>query len=170
MQSHLHSQLIRYKQWADRGLYEVAADNFARLGARDATILVRILDHIHVVDRVFQHHLQGLPHDFDAPRSANLPDIRALADDALRVDGWYVGYVDTLTAHDLAEPLCFTFTSGKPARMTRSEIILHVCMHGTYHRGNAGLLLQTNGIAPPDDRLTDFLETADRRELAESLQ
>jgi uncharacterized damage-inducible protein DinB len=43
--------------------------------------------------------------------------------------------------------------------MTRGEIILHVCLHGTYHRRNAGIVLQ-NGIAPNDDRMTDFLEAA----------
>jgi uncharacterized damage-inducible protein DinB len=54
----------------------------------------------------------------------------------------------------------FVFTNGTSARMTRGEIILHVGLHGTYHRGNAGLLLQKNGIAPNDDRMTDFLEQA----------
>lgn len=44
--------------------------------------------------------------------------------------------------------------------MTRGEIILHVCLHGTYHRGNAGFLLQKNGIVPNNDRMTDFLEEA----------
>jgi len=26
--------------------------------------MLRILDHIHVVDRIFQQHLKGLPHTF----------------------------------------------------------------------------------------------------------
>lgn len=46
--------------------------------------------------------------------------------------------------------------------MRRGEIILHVCLHGSYHRGNAGIVLQKNGITPTDDRVTDFLETATR--------
>ena len=79
MNSHPYSHLIRYKQWADRGLYEAVAQNFGRLDAQDATILLRVLDHIHVVDRVFQHHLQGLPHAFCAPRSDVIPDIRKLS-------------------------------------------------------------------------------------------
>ena len=49
---------------------------------------------------------------------------------------------------------------GKPARMRRGEIILHVCLHGTYHRGNAGAVLQLKGITPSRDSLTDFLEDA----------
>jgi uncharacterized damage-inducible protein DinB len=38
-----------------------------------------------------------------------------------------------------------------------------VCLHGTYHRGNAGALLQLRGIRPSRDSVTDFL--ADTQEL-----
>jgi uncharacterized damage-inducible protein DinB len=155
-----YSDLIGYKQWADRELYEVVVQSLNRLSAQDATILLRVLDHIDVVDRVFQHHLRGLTHAFHAPRSDVLPDIRKLNDENREVDAWYVSYVGNLSAHEFAQPLSFVFTSGRPARMTRGEIILHVCLHGTYHRGNAGLVLQKSGIAPNDDRLTDFLERA----------
>ena len=150
--------LVGYKQWADRGLYDVAIGCIDRLDPAEAPILLRILDHIHVVDRIFQHHLQGLRPPFAAPRSDAVPDIRELADSALEVDGWYLDHVRGLSAADLAEPLDFTYTNGTPARMTRGEIVLHVCLHGAYHRGNAGLLLQKNGIRPNDDRVTDFLE------------
>jgi hypothetical protein len=48
----------------------------------------------------------------------------------------------------------------RQTNMRRGEIILPVCLHGTYHRGNAGILLQKNGIAPNDDRMTDVLASA----------
>jgi uncharacterized damage-inducible protein DinB len=44
----------------------------------------------------------------------------------------------------------FVFTNGTPARMQRGEIMLHVCLHGIYHRGNADIILQKNGIASND--------------------
>lgn len=49
-------------------------------------------------------------------------------------------------------------TDNQPARMRRGEIILHVCLHGTYHRGNAGAVLYKNGITPGHDAMTDFPE------------
>jgi len=52
------------------------------------------------------------------------------------------------------------FTSGKSARMQRGEMILHVCLHGSYHRGNAGALLQLRGLTPSRDAITDYLEYA----------
>jgi uncharacterized damage-inducible protein DinB len=155
-----YSQLIDIKRWADRGLYDAVSRNLDRLTSEDASLMLRILDHIHVVDRIFQHHLQGLPHAFRAPRSEKVPEFLALADSAREVDDWYASYVGNLADSDFEQPVDLIFTSGKPARMRRSEIILHVCLHGTYHRGNAGALLQLKGITPSRDSITDFLERA----------
>jgi uncharacterized damage-inducible protein DinB len=155
-----HSRLIAIKRWADRGLYDVVSQNFNRLTEAETSIMLRILDHIHVVDRIFQQHLQGLPHSFQAPRSEKIPQLQALANSSKEVDDWYASYVDSLTQNDLEQPIDFVFTSGKPARMRRGEIILHVCLHGTYHRGNAGAVLQLKGVNPSRDSITDFLEYA----------
>jgi uncharacterized damage-inducible protein DinB len=160
MTSQPYAQLIDIKRWADRGLYDVVSRNFDRLSAEEASIMLRIFDHIHVVDRIFQHHLQGLPHAFLAPRSEQMPELEALADSAREVDDWYASYVGGLTEDDFEQPVDFIFTSGKPARMRRGEIILHVCLHGTYHRGNAGAVLQLKGLTPSRDAITDFLEAA----------
>jgi uncharacterized damage-inducible protein DinB len=159
--SHQHySGLIAIKRWADRGLYDVVSQSLERLSKEDVSLLLRVFDHIHVVDRIFQHHLQGLPHPFRAPRSEKVPTLAALAQSAREVDDWYASYVGGLAESDLEQPVDFIFTSGKPARMRRGEIILHVCLHGTYHRGNAGALLQLRGIRPSLDSVTDFLEAA----------
>jgi uncharacterized damage-inducible protein DinB len=155
-----YSRLIAIKQWADRGLCDVVSQNFDQLTKEDASILLRILDHIHVVDRIFQHHLRGVPHAYRTPRSERLPELQALASSVREVDDWYASYVDGLSASDLEQPVDFAFTSGKRARMRRGEIILHVCLHGTYHRGNAGAVLQLKGFTPSRDSITDFLESA----------
>jgi uncharacterized damage-inducible protein DinB len=153
-------QLIAIKRWADRGLHEAVSRNFDRLSKEDALIMLRILDHIHVVDRIFQHHLQGVPHTFQAPRSEKMPELQALAHSTREVDDWYESYVSSLAQSDFEQPLDLVFTSGKQARMRRGEIILHVCLHGTYHRGNAGALLQLRGLTPSRDAITDFMEDA----------
>ncbi len=155
-----YSQLVRYKRWADRDLYEVIGRSFDKLPQDSAAILLRILDHIQAVDRIFQHHLQGLPHGYRAPHSESVPDFQALADGARQIDDWYVSYVSGLTETGFAQPVDLTLTSGKPMRMRRGEIILHVCLHGTYHRGNVGVILRKHGIAPGRDVLTDFLDDA----------
>jgi uncharacterized damage-inducible protein DinB len=155
-----YSKLVAIKRWADRGLYDVISQNIGRLSSEETSIMLRILDHMHVVDTIFRHHLQGEPHRFQAPRSETLPDLETLASNAKKVDDWYASYVDALTESDFEQPIDFVFTSGKPARMQRGEIILHVCLHGTYHRGNAGAVLQLKGLTPSRDAITDFLEDA----------
>lgn len=153
-----HATLLAFKRWADLDLYATVDRNFQRLSPEDATLMLRVLDHMHVVDRIFQHHLQGVPHAFWAPRSETLPDLHSLAQGAKEVADWYVSYTDGVSQAELDQPLEFAFTSGKPARMTRGEILLHVCLHGTYHRGNAGALLQLRGMTPGRDGITNFLE------------
>jgi uncharacterized damage-inducible protein DinB len=160
MKRHSFSQLVRYKQWADRGLYDVIRKNLDRMDQQDLAVVMLILDHMHVVDSIFQNHLQGRSHGFHAPRSEALPEFKMLSEKAMATDEWYRSYVDNLDEQDFERAVDFVFTSGKPARMKRGEIIMHVCLHGTYHRGNAGVLLQKNGVTPNDDRMTDFLEIA----------
>src|SRR5262249_15306211 len=116
MKSHPYLHLIRYKQWADRGLYEVVVANIDRLDTQDATTLLRILDHIHVVDRIFQHHLQGLLHAFRAPRSEEMPEVLKLTEDARNVDAWYASYVGKLSIPDFDQPVGFVFTNGTGTR------------------------------------------------------
>jgi hypothetical protein len=88
MTANPYALLIRCKQWADRSLHESVAANFGRLDDQDAAIMPLILDHIHVVDRIFQHLLQGRPHPFRAPRSDVTPSLAALAQEAREVDAW----------------------------------------------------------------------------------
>jgi uncharacterized damage-inducible protein DinB len=153
-----YPQLVSYKQWADRCLCDTAREALPRIDARDAALLLQVMDHMHVVDRIFQHHLRGLPHGYKAARSESVPDFDTLALGLQETGAWYVGYAATLAQSELDEPIEFIFTSGKPARMRRSEILLHVCLHGQFHRGNAGALLQLKGFTPARDGFTDFLE------------
>ena len=153
-------QLIDMKAWADDALCDVVASDIGSLSSEDAVLMRRVLDHIHAVDRIFQHHLQGVPHTFKAARSEVLPELLTLADGIRKVDAWYADHVRGLSPEDLEQPVDFVFTSGKPARMRRGEILLHVCLHGSYHRGNAGALLQLRGLTPSPDAITDFLENA----------
>ena len=153
-------QLIDVKCWADRGLCGAIRKNADRLGAEEMAILIQILDHFHVVDRIFQHHLLGRAHGFRAARSDAPPAFGQLVQDIEETDDWYRSYVGSLSPAEFDEYVDFTFTSGKPARMRRGEILLHICLHGTYHRGNAGAVLQLKGLTPSRDAITDYLEAA----------
>jgi len=160
--------LIHYKRWATNGLNAVIAENAERLPADERILIRRLLDHIQVVDEIFRHNLEARPHGYSAPRSAELPSLEALATSARATADWYADYADALLPEQVDEALAFSFANGKPARMTRGEVLLHVAMHAAGHRGQAALLLQKNGIVPWPDRITDFLGAGDADAQAEA--
>ena len=157
MPAYPYDTLMRYKRWATNGLTATIAASIDRIDPLDRLLIVRLLDHIQSVDEIFGDNLEGRAHGRRAPRSFELPAFETLARKAIVTADWYVSYADTLTPAQRDETIDFTFSSGAPGRMSRGDMLLHVATHGTYHRGNIGVLLQKNGIEPNADRLTDFL-------------
>lgn len=160
MQTCPYRMLIGHKRWATNGLYEAIARNLARIPGLDRILLARILDHIQAVDEIFSGNLTGRDHGRSAPHSAELPSLERLAADSRSLGDWYAGYVRDLAPDCREEKLAFRYANGSAGCLTRGEMLLHVAVHGAYHRGNAGVLLHRNGIEPNPDRLTDFLESA----------
>lgn len=149
--------LVHYKRWATNGLNAVLAETLDRIPADERFVVLRLLDHIQVVDEIFSSNLEARSHGYRAARSAELPSFDTLASKARSTADWYVDYADTLRPEEVDEVITFSFSNGEPASMTRGEILLHVAMHAAGHRGQVALLLQKNGIQPFSDRLTDFL-------------
>ena len=90
------TSLFRFKSWADAELLEA-------LGAMDAAshpaqhkAAVRTVNHVHVVDRIFRGHLQGVPHGFEATNTPHTPTLAELRPSVGAVDDWYVHYVADL--------------------------------------------------------------------------
>jgi uncharacterized damage-inducible protein DinB len=150
--------LMHCKRWATNGLNSVLAETLDGLAADEQILVRRLLDHIQAVDEIFSHNLEARPHDYRAPRSAELPSFETVASKARRMGDWYAEYADALTPEAIDETIAFSFSNGEPARMTRGEMLLHVAMHAAGHRGQVALLLQKNGIQPFPDRVTDFLK------------
>lgn len=157
MPAYPYDTLMRYKCWATGGLIATIAANLERIAPFDRVLILRLLDHIQTVDEIFGDNLEGRPHGRRAPRSTELPEFETLARKAIVTGEWYASYADLLTPAQRDEAIDFTFSNGSPGRMTRGDMLLHIATHGTYHRGNIGLLLQKNGVEPNADRLTDFL-------------
>ena len=70
-------------------------------------------------------------------------------------------HVSGLDKARLAEPIDFTFTDGSPGRMSREEMLMHVTVHGEYHRGQISLIMMQNSIELPPDGFTSFLHKAE---------
>ncbi|ELY4483194.1 DinB family protein [Cronobacter turicensis] len=149
--------LLKYKRWADAG-------TLASVKAVDATaypekrrLMQRLMNHIYVVDRIFQANLSGLAHGYTALNTPETPDVETL-ETALRdcIDG-YIARVSAMNEADFGETIRFQFTDGSPGEMTALDMLTHMLFHGTYHRGAVGWLVAECGGVAFKDVLTIFL-------------
>lgn len=154
--------LFDYKAWANDALFTQlrALPDAAHAATRHSA--TRVLNHVYVVDRIFEANVQGRPHAYTGLNTPETPALDALHDAVRGLDAWYLAYVATLDEASLGESIAFTFVDGKPGRMTRGEMLAHVITHGNYHRGAAGRILVLADQSPPPDTLTVFLHRGDR--------
>ncbi len=151
------ASLFAQKSWANHELFNVLATVPVDQQAAALHTAVRTLNHIHVVDRIFQAHLSGQPHTYAATNTEATPDLGTLQFDVAETDAWFERYVAGVTPQQLAERIRFRFTDGDAGQMSRDEMLAHVITHGAYHRGNVGQMLKAIGVAPPRDLFTKFL-------------
>ena len=153
--------LFAHKTWANNGLFNVLADVDTPSHTDALHTAIRTLNHIYVVDSIFQAHLLGQAHGFSATNTDATPSLAELHFKVAQTDAWFDAYAARLTAQQAAESLAFQFTDGDAGLMTREEMLLHIITHGAYHRGNVGQVLKSISVAPTRDLYTKYLHQSD---------
>lgn len=146
-----------YKRWANEELVQLGLASQHLLSADELRLFTRILNHTWVVDQIFAAHMQGAAHHFGSTNTEDTPTLADLQARLARSDAQLEQYVQDLQDAQLGELIRFRFTDGDTGSMTRSEMLHHLIVHGTYHRGAAGRVLAPHGVALPRDSLTTFL-------------
>lgn len=163
------TQLVAYKQWATHLLHRALEKLPAFERERPRTIgfgsLLRTLHHQYAMDVVWRAHLRGEPHGYRTRDPQECPPFEALVTGQAELDAWYLAYAMAMLPAAADETVPFEFIGGAPGRMTRTEILLHVVNHATYHRGHIAQMLNDDGIPPPTTDLPVFLRIAGMREL-----
>jgi uncharacterized damage-inducible protein DinB len=90
--------LLSYKRWANTELFDSLLKVHASAAAEPAHTMLRLLNHVYVVDRIFQAHLLGQPHGYTALNTAQTPDLRGLWQAVQQLDNWYLDYAASLTS------------------------------------------------------------------------
>lgn len=152
---------FQYKSWANREIIESLEKVDPLINPEKFKLAIRLLNHTHVVDRIFLAHLTGKEHVYTATNTAETPTIQELKDSIETSDQLLEQYVTSLTQEQLSKRISFKFTDGESGSMTREEILFHLLAHGAYHRGNVGILLSDFGIDRPKDTFTRFLHKVD---------
>lgn len=156
--------LTRYNAWANKVMFDAvgALPDGEAIKERKSLFrnMVHTLNHNYVIDLIWQAHLEGREHGFEARNTKEHPPLADLWRAQQAVDGWYIAWSDALTDDALKEEVRFTLIGGTPGVMTRGEILLHVVNHTTYHRGFVGdMFFQVPARAPTTD-LPVFLREA----------
>jgi len=155
----LHT-LTRYKSWADDQLLSVLAGlSEEQLTAPQPIVfgsVIRTLNHARCMDHVWRCHLLGQAHGLSTRNPVDCPTLPEIAASLRELNAWYVALADACSAQP-DESIEFEFIGGGRGSMTRSEILLHVVNHSTYHRGHIADMLYRFGIAPPQTDLPVYL-------------
>jgi len=153
--------LARYNAWANRLIFEAVAALPEGEATKERQSLfknmVHTLNHNYVIDLIWQAHLEGREHGFDARNTPGHPPLADLWSKQRAIDDWYISWGDALTDAKLDERVSFTLIGGNPGTMSRGEILLHVVNHTSYHRGFVADLFYQVPARPPTTDLPVYL-------------
>ena len=153
--------LFRYQAWANEELLGKLERLDPERHAQERHDALRLLNHTLIVGRIFAGHLNRQSHGFTADNTPDTPTLEALKDAIGTSDRWYLDYLHKLAPEVLTEPWPFVFTDGDNGFMTREEMLMHVIVHGTYHRGEVGRILRLAGADLPRDTFAVYLHRSE---------
>ena len=155
--------LTRYNAWANKAIFEsVAALPAGEAIKKRPTLfknMVNTLNHLHVVDLIWQAHIEKRAHGIQALNTVLYTDLAELWRAQQIIDAWFIAWGDALSEAAADETVRFTLIGGKQGEMRRSEIILHVINHTSYHRGFVADMFYQVPARPPLTDLPVFLTT-----------
>lgn len=154
-------QLAAYNHWANMRLYGAALelpDDAYRLptgvffGSLHGT-----LNHLLLTDRIWLKRLTGSGEHPDRLSAVLFDDRRQLLNARIAEDARLSDAIAGYTEADLAKPVSYQTTSGKPYSQPLQDILLHLFNHQTHHRGQAHACCSIlTGSEPPSLDLLAF--------------
>ncbi len=131
--------LASYRMWADQLTFDAVAalppGEAAKQRPTPLKSIIGTLNHNYVVDLIWQAHLEGRDHGFEARDLILHEALPELWRAQQAINHWYIDWSDRQSAQSLDETVRFRFIDGKRGAMTRADILMHVVNHATYHRG-----------------------------------
>ncbi|HEV7317685.1 MAG TPA: DinB family protein [Ensifer sp.] len=159
--SGLLRKLFEYQAWANSELFDTLLTLDPKANEGELVTGLRLMNHAHVVARIFAGHLCGARHGYRSDNTADTPSLDELRAAVASSDRWYVDYLGKVSPAELSATIAFTFTDGDKGAMSREEMLMHVALHGGYHRGEVGRIVWRLGITPPWDTFAVHLHQAE---------
>lgn len=129
-------RLIDHLAWADRRVFETLRDP-APIGPA-----VEMFAHILGAEHIWLARLEGRPPTVPVWPPFGLDECARLAEENR---AGLTRFVAALTPERLDAGIAYTNSAGQSYTSAVEDILIHVCMHGAYHRGQIMTLLRTAG-------------------------
>lgn len=156
--------MTRYMAWAD----DVMLENASALSAEELvkerdTLFGSIsgtFDHILLIGEIFRAHLEMRSHPHTSRHRPVTRPFAVVAEELRSMNRHYVQFTDAQSDVELDEVVNFSYVGGGEGAMSKSEILLHLVSHATYHRGFISTLLYPHRLNGRANDLTVFLRDA----------
>src|SRR5512140_416124 len=137
------ARLLAYEEWSNR-------EDLARLRTTEHAPrrCTELLAHVIATEWLWLNRLRGEPQK-TSPWPAFSLDSCAAQLDSLR-EAWR----DYLASADLHSEIRYTNTRGEQWTSSVSDVLFHIPIHGSYHRGQIAWLIRLGGEEPV---YTDFI-------------
>jgi uncharacterized damage-inducible protein DinB len=145
-------RLIGHLVWADR----LVQDALKRAKAVDPKV-IDLYAHLLGAEHVWHARLVGVPPTVAVWPQLSIDECGRLA---ARNAEELAGYVDGLEPADLARDVTYKNSAGAQFTSVVEDILLHVCLHGAYHRGQITTALRTTGSIPNPTDYIAFIRGA----------
>lgn len=156
--THLQT-LLGYKAWGDQELMAFVCEQQTSVPPELLHKALRMMNHIHVVDCIFAAHLAGQAHPYKSTNTEDTPTPEELRWRMQEANAHLKTLTQNLQPAQAHQRIHFSFTDGDGGDMSQPEMLMHVCVHSTYHRGQVGQMFKDAGLAPPRELLTRKLHT-----------
>jgi uncharacterized damage-inducible protein DinB len=143
--------LIGHMRWADE-IVAVALSSTARQPDRTRVAdPVSVFAHIAGTEHLWYCRIRGTPTELAVWPDTTVAESRAIANR-------HADLFEELVAgggDELDEIVSYRNSAGRDFRNSVRDIVIHVTMHGSYHRGQIARLVRASGGEPP---YTDYIQ------------
>lgn len=148
------ARLFEHMFWADTRVLELLDSEPA---AASADVL-RLFAHVLAAERVWLLRVRGEDSSVQPVwPELSTAELHALA--ASNAEG-FAALLNEFHDNDLAADTVYANSQGVPFRNSVSDILLHVALHGSYHRGQIALAVRGAGGTPVNTDFIAFARTA----------
>ncbi|MFB5761911.1 DinB family protein [Paenibacillus medicaginis] len=135
--------LFAHMDWANRKLFEALQAAPVDEASKEATLFLHVLQ----AENIWLTRLRGESSEGNVlwADKADLAVCEALID---ANGSGFRTWLDALPEESLDKPIAYRSQAGEPFESSVRDILLHVALHGQYHRGQINTLLRADDFEP----------------------